>query len=111
MTSTGGDTRPLFFLRWLKLPNGRRPRLDWYGHNPFPFRPPRLKADVLKGGWRDISDMDVFSREVARAFPGRPRLWLSEFTVVSDKQSNIFQIFTSERQQASWLAAAYRIAN
>jgi hypothetical protein len=111
MTWTGGDVKPAPFLRWLKLPSGRRPRLDWYGHNPFPFRKPDLRRSVLSGGWRDISDMDVFSKEVARAFPGRPRLWLSEFTVVSDKQSNIFQLFTSERQQASWLAAAYRIAN
>jgi hypothetical protein len=111
MTWTGGGVKPAPFLRWLKLPSGRRPRLDWYGHNPFPFRKPELKADALSGGWRDMSDMDVFAREVARAFPGSPRLWLSEFTVVSDKQSNIFQIFSSQKQQASWLAAAYRIAN
>jgi hypothetical protein len=111
MTWTGGETRPAFFLRWLRLPSGRRPRLDWYGHNPFPFRKPELRASVLSGGWRDISDMDVFAREVARAFEGRPRLWLSEFTVVSDKQSNIFQIFRSQEEQASWLAAAFRIAN
>jgi hypothetical protein len=111
MTWTGGETRPAFFLRWLRLPSGRRPRLDWYGHNPFPFRKPRLRANLLSGGWRDISDMDVFAKEVARAFAGRPRLWLSEFTVVSDKQSTIFQIFTSRDEQASWLAAAFRVAN
>ena len=111
MTWTGGQVRPAQFLRWLKMPSGRRPRLDWYGHNPFPFRRPRLRATVLSGGWRDISDMDVFSREVARAFPGRPRLWLSEFTIVSDKRSNVFQLFLSQRQQAEWLAAAYRIAD
>ena len=111
MTWTGGDTRPAYFLRWLRLPNGRRPRLDWYGHNPFPFREPRLSTPVLAGGWRDISDMDVFSREVAHAFPGSPRLWLSEFTVVSDRQSNVFQIFKSRQEQATWLAAAFRIAN
>jgi hypothetical protein len=111
MTWTGGDVKPAPFLRWLKLPNGRRPRLDWYGHNPFPFRKPALRARVAPGGWRDISDMDVFAREVARAFPGRPRLWLSEFTVVSGQASNIFQIHKSAREQASWLTAAYRIAN
>jgi hypothetical protein len=111
MTWTGGETRPAAFLRRLRLPSGRRPRLDWYGHNPFPFRKPELRASLVSGGWRDISDMDVFAKEVARAFPGRPRLWLSEFTVVSDKQSNVFQIFKSQADQASWLAAAFRIAN
>jgi hypothetical protein len=111
MTWTGGEVRPAQFLRWLKLPGGRRPRLDWYGHNPFPFRRPRLRATVHPGGWRDISDMDVFSREVARAFPGSPRLWLSEFTVLSDKPSNVFRLALSQEEQARWLAAAYRIAD
>ena len=111
MTWTGGETRPASFLRWLRLPSGRRPRLDWYGHNPFPFRKPELRANLLSGGWRDISDMDVFAKEVARAFPGRPRLWLSEFTVVSDKQANIFQIYKTQKEQARWLAAAFRVAN
>jgi hypothetical protein len=111
MTWTGGEVRPVDFLRWLRLPNGGRPRLDWYGHNPFPFRYPRLKAEPLSGGWRDISDMDVFGREVARAFPGRPRLWLSEFTIQSEQRSNIFQLHVTRHQQARWLTAAYRIAN
>jgi len=110
MTWTGGEVRPAQFLRWLRLPDGRRPRLDWYGHNPFPFRYPRLREDPLSGGWRDISDMDLFGREVDRAFPGRPRLWLSEFTIQSDQRSSIFQLYVSRRQQARWLAAAYRIA-
>jgi len=110
MTWTGGDVRPAYFLRWLKLPGGRRPRLDWYGHNPFPFRYPNLKEEPLAGGWRDISDMDVFSREVARAFPGRPRLWLSEFTIQSDQRSGIFDLYVNQQEQARWLKAAYRIA-
>lgn len=110
MTWTGGDVHPKQFLRWLKLPNGRRPRLDWYGHNPFPFRYPNLKEEPLSGGWRDISDVDTFSREVARAFPGRPRLWLSEFTVQSDQRSSIFDLYVNQDEQARWLSAAYRIA-
>jgi hypothetical protein len=111
MTWTGGDVKPAPFLRWLRMPSGRRPRLDWYGHNPFPFRRPRLATPLFPGGWRDISDMDVFTKEVARAFPGSPRLWLSEFTVVSDKPSNVFNLYLSRKEQANWLAEAYRIAN
>jgi hypothetical protein len=111
MTWTGGEVRPAPFLRALRLPNGKRPRLDWYGHNPFPFREPRLSRRVLSGGWRDISDMDVFAREVAQAFPGRPRLWLSEYTVQSDRPSNIFQLVVSRREQARYVTAGYRIAN
>ena len=54
--------------------------------------------------------MDVFAREVARAFPGRPRLWLSEFTIQSDQRSGIFDLYVSQQDQARWLKAAYRIA-
>lgn len=111
MTWTGGEIRPKPFLRALRLPGGRPPRLDWYGHNPFPFRRPRLSAPAISGGWRDISDVDVFAREVARHFPGRPRLWLSEYTVQSDRSSNIFELAVSQREQARYLRAGFRIAN
>ena len=102
---------PARFLNRLRLPGGRRPRLDLYGHNPFPFRFPRLASELIPGGWRDFSDLDVFSREVARAFPGNPRLWLSEFTVQSDQRSLVFNLFVSQREQARWLRAAFGIVN
>lgn len=114
MTWSGGDVKPASFLGWLRLPNGQPPRLDWYGHNPFPFRFPNLRNEAIGGGWRDISDLDVFSREVRRSFRRihrRPRLWLSEFTVQSDHVSNVFQLYVSRQEQARWLAAGYRIAD
>jgi hypothetical protein len=111
MTWTGGELKPVRFLRGLRLPGGRRPRLDWYGHNPFPIRYPRLSAGPVAGGWRDISDVDLLAREVARAFPGTPRLWLSEFTIQSDQGSSIFELHVTRGQQARWLAAAYRLAS
>ena len=32
---TTGDVSPLNWIRNLRLPNGKPPRLDLYGHNPF----------------------------------------------------------------------------
>lgn len=111
MTWTGGDVKPAPFLQALKLPNGKRPRLDWYGHNPFPFRPPNLAAIPLPGGWRDISDLDTFEKEIRRAFGRTKPLWLSEFTVLSDRPSNAFQQFVSQEKQAQYLTAAFGIAD
>jgi hypothetical protein len=111
MTWTGGDVKPARFLRWMRLPNGRPPRLDWFGHNPFPFRFPRLGEPPLRGGWRDISDVDTFAREVRSVYGRRSRLWLSEFTVQSDRKSRDFELFVSRRAQARWLTAAYRVAS
>ena len=54
-------------------PTAAPPRLDWLGHNPFPFRFPKLAERPLAGGYRDISDLDTISRDVrARVPPRRP---------------------------------------
>jgi len=112
MTWTLGKVTPKAFLRWMRLPNGRRPRLDWYGHNPFSTRIPDLAQNPYYPGLRDFSDADTLIREVRRAYPRRrPRLWLSEFTVPSEHASWAFSFFVTAQQQAEWVAAAYRIAH
>ena len=123
MTWTGGTVKPARFLRAMRLPNGRPPRLDWFGHNAFPFRYPSMRERPLPGGWRDMSDLDTFSREVHRTYTRpcgrrrarrcgkRPKLWLSEFTVQTDRASDAFKDFVSPRQQARWLSAGYEIGD
>jgi hypothetical protein len=113
MTWTGGDVRPPDFLRWLRLPSGEPPRLDWYGHNPYPFRFPDLHGDPYPGGWRDLSDLDTLSTEVSSTYASRgidPPLWLSEFTVQSDHPSSVLKVWVSRDEQARWLRAGYRAA-
>jgi hypothetical protein len=113
MTWTAGVQRPTRFLRSMRLPDGRPPRLDWYGHNPFSVRFPSIDKPPYAPGVRDISDLDTLRREVVNAYRSRdrrPRLWLSEFTVASDHANRAFSFFVSRRQQARWLTAAYRIA-
>ena len=111
MTWTGGDVRPGVFLDSLRLPNGRRPRLDWFGHNPFPFRFPNLRELPVAGGFRDISDLDTFGRQLRRAYGRGTKFWLSEFLVLSEHASDQFRLFVSRSEQARWLAASYRIAD
>jgi hypothetical protein len=113
MTWTVGVIPAPQFVRWMRLPNGKPPRLDWFGHNPFSVRFPRLSRRPYGNGIRDMSDVDTLSREVRRAYRhrGRPRLWLSEFTISARRTNRAFNFFVSERQQARWLSSAYRIAN
>ena len=111
MTWTSGDVKPGAFLDFMRLPNGRRPRLDWFGHNPFPFRFPNLRELPLAGGFRDISDLDTFGNQLGRAYGRRAKFWLSEFLVLSDHASDEFRLFVSRAEQARWLAASYRIAD
>jgi hypothetical protein len=120
MTFSFGEVRPRDFVRWMRLPDGRPAPLDLYGHNPFTRRFPNLADHGYAGypGARDIGDVDTFARELRRLYRGRypgfrtrgPRLWLSEFTVSSDRANRSFDFFVSRREQARWLRAAYAIA-
>ena len=120
MTFSFGEVYPARWLRWMRLPNGKPPPLDEYGHNAFTRRRPDLRLRGYAGfpAARDMSDVDTFSGELhrtyARAYPrfrrSGPKLWLSEFTVSSDRPNRAFGFAVSRTQQASWLRAAYGIA-
>ena len=110
MTWTGGTVKLADFLRYMRLPNGSPPRLDWFGHNPFPFRFPILRGLPLDG-YRDVSDLDTFGQELRGVYGKRAKFWLSEFLVPSDKNSREFMNKVSAAEQASWLASAFRIAD
>ena len=85
--------------------------MDLWGHNPFDGRFPNL-ADEPIGRFRGFNDIDTFYREI-RAYYRQghrkvPRLWLSEWTVISDKASRIFlQFHVTAPEQARWLRAAF----
>jgi hypothetical protein len=113
MTWTVGLVRPADFVQWMRLPNGQPPRLDWYGHNPFSTRFPKLRAKPYVKGIRDLSDVDTLHREVARAYRGRPapKLWLSEFTISSDRANRAYNFSVSRKEQARWVRAAFRLVN
>jgi hypothetical protein len=113
MTFAAGFPRPARFLRQILLPDGRPPRLDWYGHNPYSNSYPDLSEDPVPGGYRDLSDLDTLAREVHRHWSvthRRPRLWLSEFTIQSDRPSRIFRRAVSRASQARWLTQGFKVA-
>jgi polysaccharide biosynthesis protein PslG len=120
MSFTYGEVLPRDWARWMRLPNGKPAPLDWYGHNPFSFRfpilryPPRPEAPAA----RDFSDLDTFYRELRRIYRGEyprfrrrgPKLWISEFTISSDRGNHDFNTYVTRRQQARWLSTAYQVA-
>ena len=116
-TFTTGDISPLNYIRAMRLPNGRRPRMDLYGHNPFTNRRPNLRKRRIYPYFADFSDLDTLGRWVDR-YIGRPgrrrrgprmRLFLSEFFLPTDHRNHEFNFYVSRRTQASWLSAALRI--
>jgi hypothetical protein len=126
MTLTRGDTLPLAWIRYMRLPNGRAPRFDMFGHNPFTARRPNLKGRLLERGAYDFSDLDSLAKAIDRYLvpkrkvrrrgrivrrPRRhPKIYISEWTVPSNFTNETFLGFSvSRRKQARWLRAALRI--
>ena len=114
-TWTGGEVLPLNFIRAMRLPSGRRPRMDLYGHNPFGIRTPDLRESPVRFGYADFSDLDTLTRWLDRygyrdRRGRRLRLFLSEYTIPTDHSNYEFNFWVTRRTQAKWLAAALRIA-
>jgi hypothetical protein len=111
-TFTTGDVSPQQFIRGLRMPGGRPPRMDLYGHNPFTRRGPDLRKPPLGHGYADFSDLDTLARWIDRnlGWPGRRiRLFLSEFTVPTDHANHEFNFWVTREVQARWLRTALRI--
>ena len=84
-TWTAGDVVPLNFIRAMRLPGGRRPRMDLYGHNPFGLRKPDLRRDPIAFGTADFRISTALARWLDRygyrdAGGRRLRLFLSELS-------------------------------
>lgn len=118
MTFTAGEVTPAEWLRWMRLPNGKPPRLDAYGHNAFSTRIPNLAKRPFSDGNYDFSDLDTLHAAIARVYRVYPRfrtqgpkIWVSEFTIQAEHGSLDFNFFVSAKEQARWVTAAYREAN
>ena len=69
------------FIRALRLPNGRPPRLDWWGHHPFTARAPDLRKRPQSPGSADLSDIDTLRRWLRAKFGRNVPLYLAESTL------------------------------
>ena len=113
-TFTTGDVSPKAFIRGMRLPNGRRPRMDMYGHNPFSARRPALRKGPLGFGFADFSDLDTLAHWIDRYLGrgpggGRLKLFLSEFTIPTEHANHEFNFYVRRKTAASWLSSALRI--
>jgi hypothetical protein len=125
----GGPVSTPDFVRWLRVGKGKKarpPRMDLWGHNPFEARFPNIKKKPI-GKFRGLDDVDTLYREIQRAYgvgtngKGKkasaarkglkpPKLWLSEWTILSEQSPNLFGGFhVTPAQQAAYITAAYRM--
>jgi hypothetical protein len=113
MTYTTGEISTQQWIENLRLPNGRPPRLDLYGHNPFSFREPNFGNPPSPEQAIDFSDLPRLEQLVARYLgrPGnrRPKLFISEWTVPTNIDFE-FDFYVEPLVQARWIAAALKLA-
>jgi hypothetical protein len=104
-TFTTGEVPPMIWVKLLRLPSGRPPRMDLYGHNPFTLRRPVLSQPASNHGWVDFGSLDTFARAIDRNL-GHKRLFLSEWTLPTDHENHEFNFWVTRKVQARWLSIA-----
>ena len=105
-TTTAPDT----FLRYMVLPNGRRPRMDMFGVNPYTERPLDMSLPH-RAGRVDFNDLDWLTRQLDRYWPRRRlQLFIEEFGWNTEHAASGWLYVVSRKKQAARLADAFRIA-
>jgi hypothetical protein len=114
--TTCGKKGVLGWIKGMRLPNGKVPRMDMYGHNPTSARRPDLSRPPLGRGYADFSDLDQLGGWLDRYLKapnmkGRPLpLFLSEFLLPTDHFNYETNYYVTRKAQASWTTDALRIA-
>ena len=94
-------------------PNGKPPRMDLYGHNPFSARVPKLSQAAARPRLRGLVG-PRHAHRVVRPQPPAPGPEAPQALPVrgvdSDDHANReFNFFVSQKTQARWIRAALRI--
>jgi hypothetical protein len=114
MTYTTGDISTRQWIENLRLPDGKPPRLDMYGHNPFSWRAPNLSNPTSPEQEVDFSDLGRLSKLVDRYLgrPGNrdPKLFISEWTVPTSVDLE-FGFYVEPLVQAQWITDGLQIAS
>jgi hypothetical protein len=109
-TETGGSINPYSWAKYMKLPNGKRPRFDQWAHNPFSRRKPSFSNPPSRYRFVDFSDLKRFSHFLDQQFSRHLKIFLSEWTIPTDREDRDFNYFVSQATQAHWIAAGFRLA-
>jgi hypothetical protein len=113
MTYSAGVIDAHDFIRWMRLPNGQPPPLDYFGHNPYSVRYPSLARRPASPPIYDIDELGALEGQLAHVYAHYghvPKLWLSEFGI-SDSSNPSFDYYVSRPVQARWVKAAYGLVD
>jgi hypothetical protein len=108
-TSASGDMTTFQWLSNLKLPNGKPPRMDMWGHNPFSAKDPSFSIPYSRLGEVQFSDLHELAgwldHYIKRGLP----LFLSEFTIPT-RPDQEFPFYVDPGVAAKWTRDALRLS-
>ena len=111
-TSAGTDNiRPYQWAEYMTLPDGSRPRMDMWGHNPWGNRRPGLESPS-RNGTVSFPDLERLVEVIDGAgFPGEPLdLYLSEWGVATGFEDKDLLQKLSDKAADKWIREAFEIA-
>ena len=119
--------RPVPWVENMRFgPKDKKPRLDYYGHNPFTTRRPDIQHSKgpfcfdqhhkrsRKAGCADFSDLGWFGPVVDKNLGTKKHkhlpLFLSEFTIPTSNRDSEFPYYVSPSTQGSWISSGFKVA-
>ena len=117
-------------VRWVENmrfgSKNKKPRLDYYGHNPFTTRRPDIQHSKgafcfnqhhkrsRKAGCADFSDLGWFGPVVDKNLGTKKHkhipLFLSEFTIPTSNRDSEFPYHVTAPTQGSWITSSFKVA-
>ena len=104
------DVNTYQWIQYMKLPDGSRPRMDLWGHNPYGFDIPNLKDKPSPRGTVTFSDLRRLVKALDKAFPGqRLKLYLAEWGVPIGFKDKDLLYSLKPKEGLEWISAACKI--
>jgi hypothetical protein len=107
-TYTTGDIDTQQWIENLKLPNGHRPRMDMYAHNPFTDEDPSFSVPPSIPGYVKFSDLPELAGWIDRYLHRGMPIFLSEWTIPTAPDQE-FTFYADPPIQAKWIRDALRL--
>ena len=111
-TASGpADINTYPWIRHMKLPDGSRPRMDMYGHNPWGASIPNLNDAPSPRGSVAFGDLRRLAVALDKAYPRkRLKLFLAEWGVPTGFRDEDLMYELKPNEAKRWVKAAFKIA-
>jgi hypothetical protein len=106
---SGGDIDTQQWIENLRVPSGRRPRMDMYAHNPFSSKDPSFSQPFSPLGVVQFSDLPELAGWIDRYLRRGMPIFISEFTIPTAIDQE-FQFYVDPPVAARWVTDALRLA-